>query len=804
MGMERPPMNNLAKDSAFLVSDLNAENKSSTHTPLDTPLRTALETEVKNRFGVLPNFFRLATENLAITANLWGFARFAYLDNPLPSLFKERLFVYLSRFCEVRYCIVRHVGFLVGLGHPSGDWQCPVQTVSEVVQLLQRPFPRGKHLEPHLALCATSDAPVREIPEPDSELEKAIVACASHIFLQTPEAPLCLDALKHVLGESRFDHLSVFLAFVRTAHYWTRIHPELSFEEDVTNLLDTHQTLAECLLNDPESISSEVSQRLLDELLSLRERNQNYEALSAEHEELLRTHWAERKQLGAALLDKEARLRAIFDGTYGFILLLSPRGTALDANRATLEWTGATREEIVGKSIWETPLYTNTPGAPDQARQAVYTAENGEFVRQEVELRNPSGEVTIFDFSLHPVRDEQGKVILLVSEGRDVTEQVRVRKAVEEANRLKDEFLATLSHELRSPLNSIVGYSEVLLRSPEARHLPLIQQAAEAIYRNAHAQAQLINDLLDLARLQTGKLSINLRPVNLAPVIGDAVESLRSHAGEKNIKLDVDFTAEPLSVNADPVRVQQIVWNLVTNAVKFTPKGGQISVSLRRKDDEAMFVIEDTGQGIEPDFIPHIFEMFRQADARTTRSHGGMGIGLALVHQLTELHDGRIEAHSEGRGRGACFTVRIPLHSIAPIDQAAETLLQNDGELAGVRILVVDDTQDTLNMLQLLLAGVGAEVKTALSGEDGLRMAADAEFDLIISDISMPGMDGHDFIQRLKADQRYAKTPAIALTGFGREEDIQRARQAGFKTHITKPLDFNDLVRIARLVTPER
>ena len=245
----------------------------------------ALHAEIRDRFGLLPNFFRLTSESPEVTANLWGFARFAYLDSPLPSLFKERLFVYLSRFCEVRYCISRHVGFLAGLGRPAGDAHSPVQTTEEIVRLLRRQLPRNEEVEPYASRCAACDRPLAEMPAPDSAMEQAIFACATHAFLQTPQAPACLAGLRRALGNSLFEHLLVFLAFVRTAHYWTKVHTELELEQDVKDLLATHEALAECVLNDPEGDTSEISRQLLDELVLLREAKQRLTAESREHYE---------------------------------------------------------------------------------------------------------------------------------------------------------------------------------------------------------------------------------------------------------------------------------------------------------------------------------------------------------------------------------------------------------------------------------------------------------------------------------------------------------------------------------------
>ena len=371
-------------------------------------------------------------------------------------------------------------------------------------------------------------------------------------------------------------------------------------------------------------------------------------------------------------------------------------------------------------------------------------------------------------------------------------------RELERADRLKDEFLATLSHELRNPLNTIIGNAEILLRSPQTGHLPLVHRAAETIHRNASSQARLINDLLDLSRLRTGKLALDRQVIVLAPVLADAVESVRATARARRITVDVRLSQEPLMAEADAVRLEQIVWNLLNNALKFTPDGGKVTLSLEREQNQAKLMVEDNGQGIESDFLPHIFEMFRQEDAQTTKQQGGMGIGLALVRQLAELHGGRVEAESAGAGQGARFTVHLPLYQAKPKMEWA-ALQAGNANLAGLNILVVDDTLDSVEMMRFLLEMEGAQVTTATSGAEALRQTAKADFDLIISDISMPGMDGYELIERLRLEARTADVPAIALTGFGRPEDAERAHQAGFTTHLTKPLNFGQLLNIARI-----
>jgi PAS domain S-box-containing protein len=511
--------------------------------------------------------------------------------------------------------------------------------------------------------------------------------------------------------------------------------------------------------------------------------------------------YLERRQAEERLRESEARLRYLFDKAPTFVALMSGPEHVFDlANAAYLQLVG--QRELIGRNVRDALFELEGQGFFELLDDVYRTGEP--FVGREMRVtlrRTPGGplEERFLDFVYQAVFEADGNVSGIFTHGVDVTEQVRARKAIEEVNRLKDEFLATLSHELRNPLNSILGYAEVLRRSAEAKQSTLIQQAATTINNNAQAQAQLINDLLDLSRLQTGKLAVESQPLSLAPLIGDAVETVRAQAVKKGIKLDVDLIAEPLTVNADPVRLQQIVWNLINNALKFTPKGGRVTVTLDRERDDARLIVEDSGQGISAEFLPHVFEMFRQADAGVTRRHGGLGVGLALVRQLTELHGGKVEVHSEGQGRGARFTVRLPLlrEPLARSGGAASSQLT--GELSGARILIVDDTQDSLDMLHFLLSGEGASVKTAASGAAGLAIANEADFDLVISDISMPEMDGYEFLQALRTNPRHVKVPAIALTGFGREEDIARTRQAGFTTHLTKPLDFDNLLQLARL-----
>jgi signal transduction histidine kinase/ActR/RegA family two-component response regulator len=413
--------------------------------------------------------------------------------------------------------------------------------------------------------------------------------------------------------------------------------------------------------------------------------------------------------------------------------------------------------------------------------------EPREWTKDEVSLLQTVAERTWTAIEKLRAEAERERLLQSEQEARDVAEK---------ANQLKDEFLATLSHELRNPLNVILGYSEVLLRLPEIERSDQLRRMAEALRRNAQSQSQLINDLLDLSRLQRGKISLNHETVSLAVIIDNAVETVRAEAAAKDIDIQLQLGDQFLLVDGDRLRLQQIAWNLLNNAVKFTPAGGHININLNRDEREAVLVVKDTGQGIDPNFLPYVFEMFRQADGSNSRRHGGMGIGLALVQQLVRLHGGTVSAASDGANKGSRFTIRLPLtsevQSLASLGAAPLKL----AALAQTDFLIVDDSEDTIAMLDQLLKISGANVTSATNGADALRIVSEREFDVILSDISMPEMDGFEFLHRLRQINGRQDVPVVAITGFGRTDDVERARAAGFYSHLTKPLNLNALAEV--------
>jgi PAS domain S-box-containing protein len=385
-------------------------------------------------------------------------------------------------------------------------------------------------------------------------------------------------------------------------------------------------------------------------------------------------------------------------------------------------------------------------------------------------------------------------------------ENERLYRETQEANRLKDEFLAMLSHELRTPLTAILGWAH-MLRTGQFDESN-VMSAYETIERNARAQAQLIDDLLDVSRIITGKLRLDMRAVNPNAFIESAIEAVRPGAESKGVRIQKIMDTGVTSVAGDPVRLQQIVWNLLSNAVKFTPRGGLVQLRLSRVNSHIEIAVIDTGQGIHSEFLPNVFDRFRQADQKITRQHGGLGLGLSIVRHLVELHGGTVRADSEGEGRGATFTVMLP---VAPVymeteagervhPAARETLPTYDcpDRLDGLKILIVDDERDTLEMLRIGLSHCGAEVTTVGSGVEALEALSSSTPDVIISDIGMPELDGYEMMRKIRAlpAESGSRTPAVALTAYARTEDRLQALRAGYQMHVPKPVELAELVAV--------
>jgi CheY-like chemotaxis protein len=392
-----------------------------------------------------------------------------------------------------------------------------------------------------------------------------------------------------------------------------------------------------------------------------------------------------------------------------------------------------------------------------------------------------------------------------IQNARLLAAETRARGEAEAANRAKDEFLAVLSHELRTPLNAVYGWARML----RAGQIPAdaTERGLDAIVRNANAQVQLIDDLLDISRVITGKMRLDVRPVDLRTVIDAALDSVRPAADAKELRVQTVLDPRAGPITGDPDRLQQVVWNLLMNAVKFTPKGGRVQIHLQRVNSHVEIVVSDTGRGMSADVLPFIFDRFRQADSSSTRTHAGLGLGLALVKHFVELHGGAVTAHSPGEGMGATFVVTLPV-AIAeipagPVPREHPTatslgLSTAAARLDGLRVLVVDDDRDAVDLASAILTQAGAVVKACASVSEAFQAFQDWRPDVLVSDIEMPGEDGYALIRRIRAleGERQGRMPAVALTAYGRMQDRMQALTAGFNMHVPKPVDPGELTTI--------
>ncbi len=523
----------------------------------------------------------------------------------------------------------------------------------------------------------------------------------------------------------------------------------------------------------------------------------------------------ERARFARSLHDSEAKFRQLANTIPQLAWMANPDGWIFWYNERWYEYTGTTLEQMQGWG-WEDvhdPVELKRVSVTWKAALA-----GGQPWEDEFPLRRHDGEFRWHLSRALPLRDGEGRIVLWFGTNTDITDQRRLaeergllleneraaRAEAEHVGRMKDEFLATLSHELRTPLNSILGYA-TLMRMAKMSETE-IQNAIATIERNARLQAQLIEDLLDMNRIISGKVRLEIQSVNLAEIVEASVDTVRPSAEAREIRLQkiIDPVAGP--IRGDPGRLQQVVWNLLTNAIKFTPKGGKVQVVTERVNSHIEITISDSGQGISAEFLPYVFDRFRQADASTSRRHGGLGLGLSIVRHLVELHGGSVQAHSPGEGLGSTFIVSLPVTVVhQPLDPVARQHpttprfkpYECNVDLSGIRVLVVDDEPDATALVERVLTECKALVTKAGSSREAILILLQQEFDVLISDIGMPVEDGYLLIQKVRElTNKNKDIAAVALTAFARSEDRQRAALVGFQTHLAKPVEAAELVAV--------
>jgi signal transduction histidine kinase len=612
----------------------------------DSGSSTAFEAQVAARFGIVPNFFRSARAAPDLLEQLWGFAKAGYLDNPMPAVFKERLFVWLSRFCPMRYCIVRHVGFLLGgrHGRAAGDADAQPQTLTEVITLLRRPSPWNRDMAAIYASLEAEPGALESWPSPGSDMEDAIFACAAVMFVEPARSDLARRGLVRTLGLREYELFSGCLAFIRTAHYWTMLHPEIESEEDMLELMRGHEELARLLLADPEAHRSEMSERTFQELTHLRELNE----------------------------------------------------------------------------------------------------------RQELQ---------------------------------------KAKQALEEKDRQKDQFIAVLAHELRNPLSAIrtSAYALRRLNLQDDRAAPLV----ERVDRQSTAIARMLEDLLDASRIAFGKVSVQLEPLDLQGLLTEALDDHEQHARQAGLQLDAHIASGICIVNADRVRLRQIIDNLLSNAIKFTPAGGSVELTLGVENESAMVSIRDTGIGFESALADKLFEPFVQQEQGRDRSAGGLGLGLAIAALLARLQNAALTASSAGVGQGSVFRLSMP---VARLPEDSPVLVGAVKQFDPRSVLLVEDNKDLADGVAELLRLHGAIVRVAYDGPSAIKSALEMVPDIILCDLGLPGgMDGFAVARACRAEAALQNVRLVAASGYSSTQDHANARTAGFDSLMVKPITEESL-----------
>jgi signal transduction histidine kinase/CheY-like chemotaxis protein len=732
-------------------------------TEIKTSQAERFAAEVTERFGVLPNFFCTASSAPGLIEKMWGFAKSGYLDNPLPSLFKERLFVHLSRFCEIRYCIVRHVGFLIGEGKPAGDATALPHTIDQTLALLRKRVPNAEGLEQNLVRLERQQT-IAALPDSESQLESDLFDALTILFVAPRRGDRAGKAITAAFGETTFELLTAFLAFVRTAHYWTETHPTLTYEADMVAVMQRYPELADLMLDTRDSEwahSSEALQRALADLQST----------------------------AGVLRTTEERFRAFVTATSNVVYRASPDWTEM----RELDGRGFMVDITVPSKDWLNQ-HVHADDQPHVMAAIAAAVESKSVFELEHRVRRVDG---TFGWTLSravPLFDGKGEITEWFGAARDVTARRGVQDELREGDRRKDEFLATLAHELRNPLAPLRNGLQIARL--DTRPDSPFQGTIAMMDRQLNHLVHLVDDLLDVARISTGKIELRRERVSLHEVLAASAEACRAGIEERGHTLAVEPATEPLWIEGDFDRLTQVFSNLLSNATKYTERGGRIELRVTHEAGSATVNVSDSGIGIPAADLPHVFDLFSQVSSHRGRSQGGLGIGLSLVRNLVEMHGGSVSVTSTGEGAGSTFIIRLPLVQEMNAAEESERVERNRQALSRHRVLVVDDNRDAAMSLAMLLEVMGHDADTAYDGDEGVAKAGTMRPDLIFLDLGMPRMNGIEAAKHIRALPGGKAMTLVALTGWAQQHDLQRTREAGFDGHLLKPIDPAELGKL--------
>ena len=690
-----------------------------------------------------------------------------------------------------------------------------------MVELLRRPLPEGPALATILERLERVSLGGR-LPEPRTQSETDLFDALTIMFLSPRGAARARAAVRAAVGDATFELLVAYLAFIRTAHYWTEMHPELTYEPDMAEILRGHHELADLLLDTSEAELVQGGVRLRETLNQLKRVEVALQESESRHAFLLRLGDALRLLVDPVAIQGEAsRLlgeRLLTDRAYyadinepqGYILIQRDfvrAGVSSRVGRHSLRdfnWVGPAFRAGGPVVVADT---RTSPLIPEADRPAVAAIDGGAFVAAPL-IRDgrPVAALCVSDVSPRAWTPEEVELIKETAERTwEASERARAEEQLREASIRKDEFLATLAHELRNPLAPILVSIEIMRRAKRIEASdqerldlsPRVDHALDVLQRQVGQMVRLVEDLLDAGRISRGKIDLRRERVELSSVVHHAVDAVRPFTERRSQELTVTLPTAPVYLSADPTRLAQIVGNLLNNASKFTDRGGHVWLTVERSDEPSIvdgettpgivIRVRDNGTGIAADRLERIFDMFMQVDVSLERSVAGLGIGLTLVKTLVEMHGGTVEATSQGVGHGSEFIVRLPIVIEAALTAPPTTI---ETTVTPLRILVVDDNRDSADMLAMLLKFSGHETHIEHDGLAAVEAVHRLDPDVVVLDIGLPGLNGYDAARRIREQNGGSGRPfLIALTGWGQDEDRSRSKEAGFDAHLVKPVD---------------